>query len=184
MISAYDMSGSQGERAAQWAPLLEAEKRERDRLSHRLHDKLINALAGGTAVFQGVARDGAALGRTFSEMLRKLFEDALPSLYPKLEMGARRLNGGEAEEALKAARLNALPQVFCGEQGLNLVIQEGQNYVVNTNAEIAREVLGFLNSKQRYGDRVTGKDLEQQFTGIGYGWELDIIKLALATLLR
>lgn len=185
MIGKYDVSGAQGERAAQWAPLLEAEKRERDRLTRRLHDKLTDALAGGTAVFRGVARDGAELGRSLPEMLRKLFQDTLPDLYPKLELGARRLTGNETEEILKAARLNLLPQVFYGgEHGLNLVIQEGQNYVVNHNAEIAQEILGFLKGQQQYGTRVTGKDLEQKFTGLGYGWDLDVTKLALAALLR
>lgn len=185
MISKYDISGAQGERAAQWAPLLEAEKRERERLSRRLHDTLTDALAGGTAVFRGVARNGAELGHSLPEMLRKLFQDTLPDLYPKLELGARRLTGNETDEILKAARLNALPQVFYGgEHGLNLVIQEGQNYVINYNAEIAQEILGFLKSQQQYGTHVTGKDLEQKFTGLGYGWELDIIKLVLAALLR
>lgn len=185
MISKYDQVGAQGERAAEIAPLLEAEKRERDRLRRRLRDKLEGALAGGTGVFRGVGHDAATLGHTLPDMLRGMFAEAVPDLYPRLELGARKLTGHEAEEALRAANLNALPQIFYGgEQGLNLVVKEGGKQVVNTGAEIAREVLNHLNIKQKYGERVTGKDLEQHFTGIGYGWDLDVIRLVLAVLLR
>jgi hypothetical protein len=185
MISKYNQVGAQGERAADLAPLLETERRELERLRRRLRDKLEIALAGGTGVFRGVAHDASSLGRTLPEILRSLFATAVPDLYPKLELGARTLRGSETEDFLKAANLNALPQIFYGgEHGLALVMREGGKSVINTSAEIAQEVLGHLNNKQRYGERVTGKDLEQHFTGIGYGWELDVIKLVLAVLLR
>jgi len=185
MIARYDQIGAQGERARELGPLLDVEKRERERLQKRLKEKMEEALATGTGVFRGVSHDASSLGRTLTEIMRRLFAQVVPDLYPKLELGARKLSGDEAEEVLKAANLNALPAIFHGgEQGLDLVIKEGGKYVINTKAEIAQEILGYLNSRQQYGERVTGKDLEQRFGGIGYGWELDVIKLVLATLLR
>jgi len=185
MIAKYDQIGAQGERARELGPLLDAEKRERGRLQDRLKEKLAEALASGTGFFRGNSYDASSLGRTLPEIMRHLFAAVVPDLYPKLELGARRLSGNEAEDVLKAANLNALPAIFHGgEQGLHLVTKEGGKFVINTRAEIAQEILGYLNNRQQYGERVTGKDLEQRFTGIGYGWELDVIKLVLATLLR
>ena len=100
-------------------------------------------------------------------------------------MGARSLKGNEAEEVLKAANLNALPQVFYSvEGGLGLIVQEGQKFVPSTSAEIAKELLDYLRREHSYGNRVTGKSLSEHFQGIGYGWDIDVIRLVLAVLLR
>lgn len=86
---------------------------------------------------------------------------------------------------LKAAGLNALPQVFYGgEQGLDLVVNDSGKYVPNVNAPIAKEILDFLKREHSYGNKVTGKILEDHFGGIGYGWERDMLRLVLAVLLR
>lgn len=161
------------------------EKGEVVKLQRRLREKLIAAIEKGQGVFQGVPRDAAALGKNLGEIFKKLFDIAVPSLYPKLEMGSRPLKGTEAEEILKAANLNALSQVFYdGEQGLQLVIKEGSKFVPNPSAEIAREILDFMKREHAYGNRVTGKNLEEHFQGIGYGWDRDVLRVVLAVLLR
>ena len=52
----------------------------------------------GTGMFRGVARDASSLGKSLSEILKKLFGHVVPDLYPKLEMGSRPLKGDEAEK--------------------------------------------------------------------------------------
>ncbi|WIG59041.1 MAG: hypothetical protein OJF49_001788 [Ktedonobacterales bacterium] len=186
MIAKYSQAGAQGERAAELTPLLDAEKREQARYQSRLREKLEAALARGQSIFRGISKDASDLGRSLAEIFRNLFNAVVPDLYPKLEMGARPgLTGNEADEVLKAANLNALPQVFYGgEHGLNLVTKEGAKFVPHVHAEIAKEVLDYLKKEHSYGNRVTGKELEAHFTGLSYGWELDVIKLVLALLLR
>ena len=75
---------------------------------------------------------------------------------------------------------------YAGEHGLGLVVKEGPKNVVNTKAEIAREVLDYLKSEHAYGNKDTrmGKSLEQRFGGTPYGWERDMLRLILATLFR
>ncbi|HEU4784531.1 MAG TPA: BREX system P-loop protein BrxC, partial [Ktedonobacterales bacterium] len=185
MIAKYNQAGAQGERSAEITPLLEGEKRDQVRYKSRLRETMDAALLRGQGLFRGVSKDASDLGRSLAEVFRHFFEFAVPDLYPKLEMGARHLTGNEAEEALKVASLNALPQVFHGgENGLNLVVKEGAKYVPNIHAEIAKEVLDYLKREHSYGNRVTGKELDAHFTGLGYGWDLDVIKLVLALLLR
>jgi hypothetical protein len=137
-------------------------------------------------MFRGLDRDAASLGSQLSEILKKQFDYAAPDLYPKLPMGARTITGNPAEEVLKAAHLNALSPLFYGsDRGLNLIVEgEGGRYSPNTSAETAREILDYIKREHAYGTKVTGKMLDEHFTGIGYGWERAVIQVVLAVLLR
>lgn len=185
MVSKYDQLRAQGKISAEEASCLANEKHEAVRLQGRLRERLGQALQGGTSFFRGVSRDGSALGKSLTEIVRRLFELVVPDLYAKLGLGARPLKGTEAEEVLKAANLSGLPQVFYeGEQGLGLVAKDGSKYIPNPAAPVAKEILDFIQRRAAYGEKVSGKDLEQQFSGIGYGWDRDLIRLVLAVLLR
>jgi hypothetical protein len=134
-----------------------------------------------------MAHDASSLGKSLGEMLKALFGQVVPDLYPKLEMGSRPLKGDEAELILKAADLKALPPVFyAGENGLGLVVKEGPKLVINTSAAIVREVLDYLKSEQSYGEKESrmGKALERRFVGTPFGWERDMLRLVLAVLFR
>lgn len=185
MVAKYDQMRGQNKITPEEAVCLQDEKHEVNRLLSRLKDKVSDALQSGTGLFRGTAKSGADLGNTLSEIFKGLFDFTVPDLYPKLGLGARSLKGTEAEEVLKAANLNALAQVFYeGDQGVGLVIKEGAKYVPNPGAEIAKEVLSYLQFEHSYGNKVTGKSLEEHFQGIGYGWERDMLRLVLAVLLR
>lgn len=186
MISKYSQQGAQGRLIGEYSAPLENEKHEEARIRDRLREQMLEALSSGQGIFRGVVKDASDLGKTLAEMLKQLFDYAVPYLYPKLEMGARPLKASEAEEVLKAANLNALPQIFYdGEQGLKLVIKEGNKFVPNREAPVAKEVLEYLTREASYGNKVTGKDLESHFIQkTGYGWDLDMVRLVLAVLLR
>lgn len=185
MVGKYIQISSQGKMTQYDPASLDAEKIEVLRLGERLKALLIAALAGGRGFFRGVAKDGAALGKTLGEILKGFFDYAVPDLYPKLEMGVRPLKGNEAEEILKAANLNGLPKVFYAPpDGLDLVAREGSKYVVNLAAPIAKEAADYLAQEHSYGNKVTGRSLEGRFGGIGYGWEAEMLWLVTATLLR
>ena len=133
----------------------------------------------------GRAERCVRLGKGLGEILKKLFGQVVPDLYPKLQMGSRPLKGDEAEQILKAADLKALPNVFyVGDHGLGLVVKDGPKNVVNTNADVAKEVLDYLKSEHSYGNKDSrmGKALEKRFGGTPYGWERDMLRLILATL--
>jgi hypothetical protein len=185
MVTSYEQLRNQGKINAEESSSLANEKNEAIRLQNRLRERLSEALQGGRGYFQGVSRDGSALGNGLPEIFRAWFDYAVPLLYPKLEMGSRPLKGDEAEEVLKAANLSGLPQVFYeGDQGLGLVVKEGAKYVPKASAPVAKEILDFILARSTFGEKVTGKDLEGRFGGIGYGWDKDLIRLVLAVLLR
>lgn len=185
MVGKYDQLRAQRKITKEEASSLAAERTEALRLEERLKGRLGKALADGRGFFRGVAKDGADLGKALNEILKALFDYAVPDLYPKLEMGARPLKGNEPEEILKAANLNGLSKVFyTPPDGLDLVVKEGTKYVVNSNAPIVKEMADYLASEHSYGNKVTGRTLENHFGSIGYGWEREMLCLVLATLLR
>lgn len=187
MVEKYDQLRAQNKITTDEATCLQDEKKAQHDYGARLRDKTTESMEKGTGMFRGVQKDAASLGKNLSEILKKLFAYAVPHLYPKLEMGARPLKGDEAEQILKAADLKALPMIFyTGENGLGLVVKEGTKNVINTSAQVAKEVLDYLKSEHSYGNKDSrmGKALEHRFCGIGYGWEQDMVRLILATLFR
>jgi hypothetical protein len=114
-----------------------------------------------------------------------MLDFAIPDLYPKLEMGARKLEGDEAEKVLNAQNLKGLPPIFYDtDDGLNLVSRQGNKYQPNVDAPTAVEILNFIKSQHSYGSKVTGDSLEGHFQGFEYGWERDLLRLVLAILFR
>jgi hypothetical protein len=187
MVDKYNQLSAQQKISADEATCLQDEKNSKNGYETRLRDKLTEALERGTGMFRGIQRDASALGKSFGEILKKLFGQVVPDLYPKLHMGSRPIKGDEAEQILKAADLKALSAVFyLTEQGLGLVVKDGPKNVISTAAPVAKEVLDYLKSEHSYGNKDTrmGKALEKRFGGTPYGWERDMLRLILATLFR
>lgn len=187
MVDKYSQLSAQQKISPDEATCLQDEKNSKNGYETRLRDKLTEAMERGTGMFRGVQKDASALGKGLGEILKKLFGQVVPDLYPKLQMGSRPLKGDEAEQILKAADLKALPNVFyVGDHGLGLVVKDGPKNIVCTTADVAKEVLDYLKSEHSYGNKDTrmGKALEKRFGGTPYGWERDMLRLILATLFR
>ena len=187
MVEKYDQLRAQSKITHEEATCLQDEKNAVMGFESRLQAKFIEALQKGTGMFRGVARDAASLGRTLTEIIRKLLDQVVPDLYPKLEMGSRPLRGDEPDLFLKAADLTALPQVFyAGDRGLALVTKEGTKHIPNPAADVAKEVRDYLVSQREYGslDACLGRSLEHRFNHAPYGWERDMLRLVLAVLFR
>lgn len=187
MVDKYNQLSAQQKISPDEATCLQDEKNSKNGYETRLRDKLTEAMERGTGMFRGVQKDASALGKGMSEILKKLFGQVVPDLYPKLQMGSRPLKGDEAEHILKAADLKALPNVFyVGDHGLGLVVKDGPKNIVSANADVAKEVLDYLKSEYSYGNKDSrmGKALEKRFGSTPYGWERDMLRLILATLFR
>lgn len=187
MVDKYSQLSALQKISPDEATCLQDERTARNAYEARLRDKLTEAMERGISMFRGVQRDASALGKGLGEMLKKLFSQAVPDLYPKLEMGSRPLKGDEADQILRASDLKALPAIFYqGDSGLGLVVKDGSKSVINTKADIAREVLDFLKNEHGYGNKDSrmGKALDKRFGGTPYGWDRDMLRLILATLFR
>ncbi|MGQ9910596.1 MAG: BREX system P-loop protein BrxC [Candidatus Flexifilum sp.] len=189
MVSEYEGLRSQGSLNAEDTKSLADEKTQALHYKERLRNLVQEALANGEGIFRGRRLPSVDFGKRLNEILPGVFKYAIPALYPKLELGARLLpkKGQEAEDILKAANLNGLSPIFYdGEGNLDLIRKDERTHkwVVNLEAPLLREIRNYLDSEHAYGNKVTGKTLEDKFGGIGYGWEPEILWLATATLLR
>lgn len=185
MVDEFERLGAQQRLSPEESSCLSEEKNRRESTLRALRTKMQEAVRGGTGFFQGVQRDAAALGNNLVEIFHRLFDLAVPALYPKLEIGVLALHGDEPEKLLTSTNLNGLPQVFHDDRTeRSLVVQQSGKYVPNLGADLCREILDHLRKEHSYGNKVTGKMLETHFAGIGYGWERDAIRLGLAILFR
>lgn len=185
MIQEYGRLRSQQQITREEGALLDDEQQREQRFSQQLKAALIKAVENGTVIFRGLYQESNLLGNRLSEQMRKALEKFVPDIYPKLEMGARPMSGKEAEEVLKAANLQALSNIFYEEpQGLNLIHKQGDKFLPNMNAPVVREVFNYLKREHDYGNKVTGKSLELDFSAPPYGWERDLIRLILAVIFR
>ena len=64
------------------------------------------------------------------------------------------------------------------------MVKQSGKFLPNLGADLCRELLDYLKKEHAYGNKVTGKILETHFSGIGYGWEREALRLGLAVLFR
>src|SRR5262245_39911670 len=107
MVDKYSQLSAQQKISPDEATCLQDEKNSRNGYETRVRDKLTEGMERGTGMFRGVQKDASTLGKGLNEILKKLFGQVVPDLYPKLQMGSRSIKGDEAEHVLKAADLKA-----------------------------------------------------------------------------
>jgi len=185
MIRIHERLASCGQLSAEEHKCFSQERIKKEKAQRNLRKQFEQAAYSGTAFFRGIKKDVSAQGFDFYDSVKKLLTSWIPELFQKFELGAKNLTGKEAEKILTVVNLNGLPSCFYkGKENFNLIVKQGDRYEINKNAEIAQEILRYINGKHEYGEKITGKLLEGHFSGIGYGWERDVLRLILATLFR
>jgi len=185
MIRIHGRLASQGQLTPEEHKCYSEEKIREDKVHRKLRNKMQNFAYSGSIFFRGIKKNISIYGQTLSDSIRGLISELIPDLFPKFEMGAKRVSGKEAQNMLTSINLSGLPPVFYEErEGFGLVAKQHDKYEINVDAPVAQEVMRYINEKHQYGEKVTGKLLEKHFGGIGYGWERDVIRLVLSALFR
>jgi len=185
MVAEYDRLAAHQTLSGEQQACLAEEKNRRDRNSRQVRLLLVAAIESGQGFFNGVGHDASTLGSDLAGMMRSSVEMAVPVLYPKLDIGTLPLAGGEADKFLTAANLSGLPKIFYHDKSeLSLVTKQGGQYVPNLGCLLCREILEYLRKEHAYGNKITGKMLENHFGGIGFGWEFESVRLGVALLFR
>lgn len=185
MVADYDRLGAQNRLTTEESACLADEKTRRDRVRRKLRSRILACIEGGTAYFKGVQHDVTALGASLVPALHALLDRTVPDLYPRIEIGVLPLAGNEPDKLLSSTNLAGLPDVFYDEKPeRSLVTKQAGRQVPNLGCDLCRELLAYLKDKHSYGERVTGKMLEGHFSGIGYAWDRESIRLGLAILFR
>lgn len=185
MIEDHNRLAANGKLTADENKCLNDEKIRKDKVDSKLRTKFEEALHNGYIIFRGVKKDVAATGVNVVESVKNIIDGIFPDLYPKFELGAKQLTGKEPEQLLTATNLSGLASVFYeGENGLGLVTKKGNQYVIDTDTELVKEIFNQISEKHSYGDKITGKLLDEHFGGFGFGWPRDLLRVVLAGLFR
>jgi hypothetical protein len=187
MVSKYGRMIGKNQISNEQHANLERERNLKAVYEARLVEALKVSIEAGSSVFNGVRRDGSRYGKNMQDVIKNYLREAIPSIYPKLEIGARALPANAAEQMLRTTGLRDLPNVFHErDDGLGLIIREEAEHKPNTDSPVVQEIYQYLTHYDEYGenDRLTGAEIVRNFSGLGYGWEQDLIQLILAFLFR
>lgn len=185
MIAEHDRLGAQNRLTSEESACLADEKSRREKIRRRLRGMLLASIEGGTAFFGAVQHDVTALGTSLTTAVHALLNLTIPTLYPKIEIGVLPLAGSEPEKFLDSANLSGLPAVFYDDNAARaLVVKQSNRFVPNLGSDLCREILDHLKREHSYGNRITGKMLNTHFSGLGYAWDQESIRLGVAILFR
>ena len=175
---------SRKERGAQTrdeAALVAEEKRRLRENQDELRRLLKQALLTGTVFFRGNDRSPEEGASDITRTASKVLSQALPEVFERFEEAAARANKKDLETLMTTENLRGLTSIFTD---LNLVRDEGKNPVFNTDVGPLAEVFGRIEHRTGYGDVANGRYLTDFFASEPYGWDFDVVRLLVVSLLR
>lgn len=165
--------------------LVQSEKDRRDNILRNLRADLLAAFPQGATYFQGVEKPALTYGQTLADGLKSFLDETMPKLYPKFDLGAYPADERDAEKFLTVANLAGLPTLYYdGQDKMKLIRQEKNRFIIDQDAPTTAEVMAYIQRMHGYGEKVTGRSLEDKFQGPEYGWDVGVVKVTLAALVR
>jgi hypothetical protein len=166
------------------APALIAEERVRlRRHGDELRRLLRAACLSGRIYFRGNDRSpsdrAVDVGKTAAEVLSQV----LPEVFDRFkEAAAKATDVKKGTDALfTAGNLQGLPSVF---GGLGLLRDEKGKTVFCTESGPLKEILDRIEERANYGDTASGRYLSDEFAKEPFGWEFEVVRLLVLSLLR
>ena len=161
--------------------LVAEEKRRFRRHQDELRRLLKQALLAGSIFFRGNDRSPddrvSEVGRAGSDALSQ----ALPEVFERFEEAAARLTKQDLDALLSTESLHGLTPVF---SDISLVRDQGGKPVFSTDSGPLAEVIARIANRTSYGETASGRYLADEFAKPPFGWEFDIVRLLVASLLR
>lgn len=170
-------------RTADQSRLLAEERSRARRHGSELQRLLRTACLKGSAYFQGNDRSPGSgsndVGRTVATMLSQV----LPEVFTRFAEGAAKpADARRGLDALLAATdLQGLPSVF---NELGLLRDEGGKTVIDVDVASLRAVFAAIEQGANEGRKATGKSLTEHFGAGHCGWDLDVVRLFVGSLIR
>jgi hypothetical protein len=139
------------------------------------------ALLSGNIFFRGNDRspgdEAFDVGKTAVNVLKQV----LPEVFDRFKEAAARVTNKDLESLMTTENLRGLTPVFVD---LNLVHDQAGKPVFSTDTGTLGEVLARINNRTSYGEVANGRYLTDDFSKEPYGWDFDVVRLLVASLLR
>ena len=161
--------------------LIAEEKRRLRRHQDELRRLLKQALLSGSIFFRGNDRSPddrvTEVGRAASGALAQ----ALPEVFERFKEAAARVSNNDLDALLTTENLRGLTAVF---SELSLVRDRDGTPVFNADSGPLAEVLARIKNRTSYGETASGRYLADEFSNEPFGWDFDVVRLLVVSLLR
>jgi hypothetical protein len=154
-------------------------RRHQDELRRLLREALLN----GNVYFRGNDRSQGGASADVTKSVVAILDEVAPDIFDRFrEAAAKQLDVKKGLDALLTAdNLQGLPGVFAS---LSLVRQEKGKVVFDCDGGPLHEVLGLIEQRANYGEAANGRYLADEFAKEPYGWDFEVVRLLLLSLLR
>jgi hypothetical protein len=175
---------SRKERGAQTkdeTALVTEEKQRLRQHQDELRRLLRQALLSGSLFFRGNDRSPDDATSDVGNAAAKVLAQALPEVFDRFEEAAARVGKKDLEVLTTTENLRGLTSVFTE---LHLVRDQGGNPAFDTDTGPLSEVLSRIDNRTSYGEVATGRYLTDEFAKEPFGWDFDIVRLLVVSLVR
>jgi hypothetical protein len=161
--------------------LINEEKIRLRRHQEELRRLLRAAALSGLVYFRGNDRSpgehATEVGKTVAEILGQV----LPAVFERFQEAAARVQKKDLDALLAADNLQGLTPVF---STLQLLRDEKGKPVFRTESGSLAEVMRRIRDRAEYGETVSGKYLEVELAREPFGWDFEVVRLLVLSLLR
>lgn len=161
--------------------LVAEEKVRLRRYEGELKRLIQNAMLAGAIYFRGNDRSPDDTVDTVTKVSNRVLGQVLPDVYNRFSEGAAQVNNKDLDSVLTNENIRGLTSVFAQ---LRLIRDENGQPVFNTDDGPLKEVLDRIENRTSYGEIATGKYLIEEFSKEPFGWNLDVIRLFVVSLVR
>jgi len=161
--------------------LVDEEKRRLGRHQDELRRLMKTTLLNGAVFFRGNDRSPGAGSSEIKSEAERLLSVALPQVYDRFAEAAVKVQSSDLNALLSVQNLRGLPIVFTS---LNLLQDQNGVPVFRSDSGPLYEVLTKIQNRTSYGEVANGKYLEDEFRKEPYGWDFDVVRLLIVSLLR
>ena len=155
------------------------QRRHQDELKRLLRDAMLN----GNVYFRGNDRNPAAGTTDVGKGVVGILDEVVPEIFDRFKEAAAKPADVKKglDTLLVAENLQGLPSVF---SALGLVRSEGGKVVFEIGHGPLREVLARIEQRAGYGETASGRSLADEFAKEPFGWDFDVVRLLVLSLLR
>ena len=170
-----------GARTKDETALVSEEKQRLNRNQGDLRRMLREVMLAGAIYFRGNDRSPDDTVDSINKAANRTLGQVLPDVYNRFAEGAARVRAADLDSLLTSESLRGVSNVFTQ---LNLISDEQGQPVLNAETGALKEVLDSIENKTSYGEIASGKFLIDEFAKEPFGWNLDVVRLFVVSLIR
>jgi hypothetical protein len=175
---------SRKERGAQTrdeTALVSEEKRRLRRHQDELRRLLRQSLLAGSIYFRGNDRSPDDSATDIVPTASKVLSQTLPDVFSRFHEAAARVSKNDLESLMTTENLRGLSQAFTK---LNLIHEQNGSVVFSIENDPLAEIYSRIENRTSYGEVATGRYLTDEFAKEPFGWDFDVVRLFVISLLR